>query len=62
MPHDRKGNLLKVGDVVNIPCVVKNIYSGEEYCNVCVETQEPLHPGDKRNEYSLNAKQVELNN
>jgi hypothetical protein len=59
MPHDRKGNLLKVGDIVNIPAVVTNVNEGEDYCNISVETIEPMFPGNSKSTISLNAKQVD---
>lgn len=58
MPHDRDGNTLEAGDFVNVPCVVKMVSTGEEYCNVTLETQESMYPGDNKSGMSLNAKQV----
>jgi len=58
MPHDRKGNLLNVGDHVVIEATVTQVQTGEEYCNVTLETIEPMYPGDSRSTLSLNAKQV----
>lgn len=58
MPHDKNGQLLKEGDLVNVPCVVKSITTGEEFCNLSVETTEPMYPGDQKNFITLNAKQV----
>lgn len=58
MPHDMNGTELKVGDIVNVPCRVKEIHLTEEYCNVGLETREPMYPGDQKNHLSLNAKQV----
>jgi hypothetical protein len=59
MPHDKNGKLLKVGDTVNVPCIVKSVSSGEEYCNVTLETVEPMYPSDRKDSITLNAKQVE---
>lgn len=58
MPHDRKGNLLKAGDHVLIEATVKDVQAGEEYCNVTLETVEPMYPGDSKSTIVLNAKQV----
>jgi len=59
MPHDRNGVLLEVGDKVSIPAVVKNIMTGEEYCNVTLESEEVMFPGEYKSTFTLNAKQVE---
>lgn len=58
MPHDRDGTLLKVGNTVMVPARVKAIQDTEEYCNVTLETLQPMHPGDSRSTLVLNAKQV----
>lgn len=48
MPHDRKGDVLKVGDRVVVFGTVKEIWEGEEACNVRVEADsvEDEHPPD----------------
>jgi len=58
MPHDRDGKLLNVGDTVLVPCIVKEIHSTEEYCNINLETCQPMYPGTYRSSVVLNAKQV----
>lgn len=58
MPHDQMGNLLEVGDYVMVPARVKEVYQGEEYCNVQLETALPMFPGDTKSGMTLNAKQV----
>ncbi len=58
MPHDRDGQVLVVGDVVHVPARVKALHLTEDYCNVDLETLEPMPPGDGTNSMSLNAKQV----
>jgi hypothetical protein len=58
MPHDKNGNLLEVGDLVGIKAVVTAIHAGEEYCNLSLETEEVMFPGDNKTALSLNAKQV----
>jgi flavin reductase (DIM6/NTAB) family NADH-FMN oxidoreductase RutF len=58
MPHDRKGNLLNVGDHVIIEATVTHVHTGEEYCNLTLETIEPMYPDNSPSTLSLNAKQV----
>lgn len=58
MPHDIHGTLLQVGDAVLVPAVVTQITMTEEYCNVTVETREPMFPTTNKNTIVLNAKQV----
>lgn len=60
MPHDRDKRPIKVGDTVNIPCVVTNISGGEEYCNLTAETVIPMFPGTSKTTITLNAGQVVL--
>lgn len=59
MPHDRKGNVLAEGDQVLVPATVRKVHEGEEYCNVDLETDEPMYPGDSKSGITLNARQVE---
>lgn len=59
MPHDRKGQKLEVGDRVMIEAVVTAVWEGEEYCNVTLETIEPMYPGENKTGITLNARQVE---
>lgn len=59
MPHDRSGNVLEVGDKISIGATVKSITTGEEYCNVTVETDEAMFPGTYKTAITLNAKQVD---
>jgi hypothetical protein len=58
MPHDRDGELLKVGDEVNIPCRVKEIQMTEEFCNCTLESNQPMYPGNNRSSFVVNTKQV----
>ncbi len=60
MPHDRKGNLVNIGDTVSIICIVKSITAGEEYCNLTVVTKDPMPPYTDGYTLSLNTKQVEV--
>lgn len=36
--HDAKGRPLKVGDLVLIPAIIKDIYPTDDYCNVNLQT------------------------
>jgi len=62
MPHDVNGTELQVGDTVNIPCVVTEIFEGENYCNATLQTTIPMAgttppiPGT----FALNTAQTEL--
>lgn len=56
--HDKFGRELKAGDKVLIPCVVKETYATEEYCNVALETIDPMPPYEAKNAIVLNTKQV----
>lgn len=58
MPHDRDGRVLSVGDDVLVPCHVKELHMTEEFCNVTLETSQPMYPSENRSGIVLNAKQV----
>lgn len=58
MPHDKNGQVLSIGDTVLIEAKVKNVYTGDEYCNVELETVEVMYPGENKSGITLNAKQV----
>jgi hypothetical protein len=58
MPHDKNGAELKVGDRVLVEATVKQIHLTEEFCNVGLETVEPMFPGTHLLAMTLNAKQV----
>lgn len=62
MPHDKNGQAVKEGDRVAIFGTVKRVEVGEEYCNVTVETEEPMYPSDAPSSVTLNARQVVLAN
>lgn len=59
MPHDANGNLLQVGNIVNVPCKITEIHQTEEYCNLILETQFKMFPSENRSNISLNARQVQ---
>lgn len=55
MAHDRFNRLLKVGDVVLVPMVVKDIFATEEYCNCFLESIYGRRPdGHKETLSSVN--------
>lgn len=58
MPHDKNGTELKVGDTVQVAAKVLSIQPTEDYCNLSLETVEPMYPGDTKSSLTLNAKQV----
>ena len=58
--HDINGTELKVGDHVVIEGYILETSATEEFCNVKVETDEPMYPGDTKSIIWLNAKQVTL--
>lgn len=59
MPHDKHGKQLHDGDEVIIRAVVKEVMTGDEYCNVNLETAEAMFPGDHKSTIVLNTRQVE---
>ena len=59
MPHDSYGHTLSVGDVVYVPCKVKEIHQIEDYCNVSLVTEKAMYPSSDPTSISLNAQQVE---
>lgn len=58
MPHDIDGREIKAGDRVTIECIVRTVSTGLEYCNVTMDTVEPMFPGEHKTCYTANAKQV----
>ena len=59
MPHDKNGQLLEVGDLVTVRARVSSVQAGDEYCNVSLETVEPMHPTANTSALTLNTRQVE---
>jgi acyl dehydratase len=59
VPHDKNGKEVKVGDTVTVTAKVLTVQPSEEYCNLGLETVEPMHPSDTKTSLTLNAKQVE---
>ncbi len=60
MPHDRDGRILEVGDLVIVYCKITSIQPTDEYCNLTLETEEPMYPADNKSTIVLNSKQVEV--
>lgn len=59
MPHDKNGELLKVGDHVTMEFKVKEIHNTEDYCNVNLESVEGMPPlGTKTSLGAVNTRQV----
>lgn len=59
MPHDRDGSLLEPGDRVTMEFVVKAVFAGEDFCNINMDSVEPLHPNtDKTHLGAVNSRQV----
>lgn len=56
--HDKFGHALKPGDDVLIHAKVTECHEGDNYCNVTLETEEVMFPGDAKSTVNLNAKQV----
>lgn len=59
MPHDRRGEELKVGDTVMVPCVIKAIHLTEDYCNVDLETKLTMPPLGTPTKLTLNSRQTD---
>lgn len=58
MPHDINGQPLQSGDEVLVPCKVITVHPGIDYCNLSLETIEPMAPGTYKSQLTLNTKQV----
>lgn len=56
MATDRKGNEIEVGDIVAIPCVVKEITEGVQH-HLVLESLFPM-PDGAPNRFALNEQQV----
>ncbi len=58
MPHTKQGEVIAAGDVVLVYFSVKSVDAHEEYCNITLESIEPMYPGDNKTCVVLNARQV----
>ncbi len=59
MPHDANGNLLRPGDLVNIPATVIAVYQGGEFCNADLEFEHIMPGRTTKDRYAaINTRQV----
>jgi hypothetical protein len=42
--HDANGELLAVGDIVSLDCVITAVHPQEDYCNVMLQSVLPPEP------------------
>lgn len=56
--HDKNGTPLSVGNRVTLECVILETTSSDDFCNLKIETVEPMHPSDRRDSQWVNARQV----
>lgn len=58
--HDKNGLPLAKGDRCTVECTVREGYQTENdgYCNVQLETVEPMHPTQNKSAITLNSRQV----
>lgn len=47
MPHDANGNVIEAGDIVSIRFKVTQVSSGDDYCNVTLQSVIPMPPENK---------------
>lgn len=60
MPHDRKGNLIAVGDKVFVPATVTSVQAGDNYCNCSLVLDEKMPPDNTETAFqALNTRQVQ---
>jgi polynucleotide 5'-kinase involved in rRNA processing len=59
MPHSKSGKPLQIGDRVSIECIVKQIYAGEDFYNVNLESVEGAQAGGVKESITLNTAVVE---
>jgi hypothetical protein len=60
MPHDRTGQPIEVGGEVTVSFRVQAVQSGDEYCNVTLESVERMYPGEHKTVLNVNARQVDV--
>lgn len=60
MPHDVNGKIVEIGQEVLIKCIVKQVYTGADYCNAQLETVESMHPDKYKTTITLNTRQFEI--
>jgi hypothetical protein len=53
--HDARGKLLRPGDMVLVPAMVREAYETEDYCNTTLETLIGRRPdGQKETIHAIN--------
>jgi hypothetical protein len=57
--HDKNGVLLHEGDIVTLKATVVTLHGNPEFCNVTIETVEPMYPSDRKDKYTVNTRQIE---
>lgn len=50
--HDKNGKPLKVGDIVVVECVVKDVSTTPDYCNCTLETVHGRRPDGQKERFS----------
>lgn len=60
MPHDKNGQLLQVGDFVDVRFEVKEIHMAEDYCNTTLIIPGEHGPYNVKSTLVVNAKQTTL--
>jgi len=59
--HDANGTPLKVGDIVNIPCVIQQVQATDDFCNIFLETILGRRPDGQKDHFgAINTAQVVL--
>lgn len=56
--HDRDGKPLQVGDKVNVPCTIKEIQAGPDFCNTTLEADEKMPPDMTTSTIVVNTRQT----
>lgn len=60
MPHDKNGELIQVGDFVDVRFEVKEIHMAEDYCNTTLVIPGKHEPHNVVSTVVVNAKQTKL--
>lgn len=60
MPHSQEGLELQPGDLVSVLFEVKAVHAGIEFCNVDLDTVEPMPPYTTPTRVVLNTKQCNI--
>lgn len=59
MPHDKFGKKIEAGDEVIVRFKVKNVFTGEDHCNVNLESVELMDGKFPTSLCQINTKQTE---